>query len=73
MIELSRKKLLDLANSLKAVDVTRDNKEREGFRRWIKVAVSYGKFGMSSKLFVDHETSTFYVVKDRSSAIFIYD
>ena len=73
MIELSRKKLLDLANSLKAVDVTRDNKEREGFRRWIKVAVSYGKFGMSSKLFVDHETSTFYVVKARSSAIFMYD
>ena len=73
MIELSRKKLLDLANSLKAVDVTRDNKEREGFRRWIKVAVSYGKFGMNSKLFVDHETNIFYVVKTRSSAIFMYD
>ena len=73
MIELSRKKLLDLANSLKAVDVTRDNKEREGFRRWSNVAVSYGKFGMNSKLFVDHETNTFYVIKARSSAIFIYD
>ena len=73
MIELSRKKLLDLANELNAVDVTRDNKERDGFRRWIKVAVSYGKFGMSSKLFVDHETNIFYVVKTRSSAIFIYD
>ena len=48
MIELSRKKLLDLANELNAVDVTRDNKERDGFRRWSKVAVSYGKFGMSS-------------------------
>ena len=73
MIELSRKKLLDLANELNAVDVTRDNKERDGFRRWSKVAVSYGKFGMSSKLFVDHETNTFYVVKTRSSAIFMYD
>ena len=73
MIELSRKKLLDLANELNAVDVTRDNKERDGFRRWIKVAISYGKFGINSKLFVDHETNTFYVIKTRSSAIFIYD
>ena len=73
MIELSRKKLLDLANSLKAVDVTRDNKERDGFRRWSKVAVSYGKFGMSSKLFVDNKTNKFYVIKTRSSAIFMYD
>ena len=73
MIELSRKKLLDLANELNAVDGTRDNKERDGFRRWIKVAVSYGKFGMNSKLFIDHETNTFYVIKARSSAIFMYD
>ena len=73
MIELSRKKLLDLANELNAVDVTRDNKERDGFRRWSKVAVSHGKFGMNSKLFVDSETNTFYVVKTRSSAIFMYD
>ena len=73
MIELSRKQLLDLANSLKAVDITYDAQERDGFRRWIKVAISYGKFGMNSKLFVDCETNTFYVIKSRSSAIFIYD
>lgn len=73
MIELSRKKLLDLANSLKAVDITYDAKERNGFRGWSKVAISYGKFGMNSKLFVDHETNTFYVIKARSSAIFMYD
>ena len=73
MIELSRKKLLDLANTLNAIDVTYDAQERDGFRRWIKVAVSYGKFGMNSKLFVDSETNTFYVIKTRSSAIFIYD
>ena len=73
MIELSRKNLLDLANSLKAVDITYDAQEREGFRRWSKVAISYGKFGMNSKLFVDHETNIFYVVKTRSNAIFMYD
>ena len=73
MIELSRKKLLDLANELNAVHLTHDAQEREGFRRWIKVAISYGKFGMNSKLFVDHETNIFYVVKTRSSAIFMYD
>ena len=73
MIELSRKNLLDLANSLKAVDITYDSQERDGFRRWSKVAISYGKYGMNSKLFVDHETNIFYVVKTRSSAIFIYD
>lgn len=73
MIELSRKKLLDLANSLNAVDVTHDAQERDGFRRWIKVAISYGKFGMNSKLFVDNETGTFYVIKARSSTIFMYD
>lgn len=76
MIELSRKKLLDLANSLKAVDITYDTydaQKRDGFRRWSKVAISYGKFGMNSKLFVDHETNIFYVVKTRSSAIFMYD
>ena len=73
MIELSRKNLLDLANSLKAVDITYDAQERNGFRRWSKVAISYGKFGANSKLFVDHETNTFYVIKSRSSAIFIYD
>ena len=73
MIELSRKKLLDLANELNAVDVTHDAQERDGFRRWSKVAVSYGKFGMSSKLFGDRDASTFYVVKDRTSAIFMYD
>ena len=73
MIELTRKKLLDLANELNAIDVTHDAQERDGFRRWSKVAVSYGKFGMSSKLFVDHETNIFYVVKTRSSAIFMYD
>lgn len=73
MIELSRKKLLDLAKDLNAIDVTHDQREREGFRRWSKVAISYGKFGMSSKLFVDRETNTFYVIKARSSAIFMYD
>ena len=73
MIELSRKKLLDLAKDLNAVDITHDAQEREGFRRWNKIAISYGKFGMNSKLFVDHETNTFYVIKARSSAIFMYD
>lgn len=73
MIELSRKKLLDLANSLKAIDVTHDSHERENFRRWNRVAISYGKFGMNSKLFVDRETNTFYVIKARSNAIFMYD
>ena len=73
MIELSRKKLLDLANTLDAIDVTHDQKERDGFRRWIKIAISYGKFGINSKLFVDHETNTFYVIKARTSAIFMYD
>ena len=73
MIELTKKKVLDLAKELNAIDVTHDQREREGFRRWIKVAVSYGKYGINSKLFVDRDTSTFYVVKDRSSAIFMYD
>ena len=73
MIELSRKKLLDLANSLKAVDVTHDAKERDGFRRWSLIAYSHCVYGVSAKLFVDRDTSTFYVVKDRSSAIFMYD
>ena len=73
MIEISRKQLLNLANALNAIDVTYDAQERDGFRRWSKVAVSHGKFGMSSKLFVDHETNTFYVIKARSSAIFMYD
>lgn len=72
MIELSRKKLLDLANTLNAVDVTRDPQERDGFRRWNKIAISYGKLGMNSKLFVDRETNTFYVIKARSNAIFMY-
>ena len=73
MIELSKKKLLDLADELKAIDVTHDSHEREGFRRWNKIAISYGKFGMNSKLFVDRETNTFYVIKARSNAIFMYD
>lgn len=73
MIELSRKKLLDLATELKAIDVTHDSHEREGFRRWNKIVISYGKFGMNSKLFVDRETNTFYVIKARSNAIFMYD
>ena len=73
MIELTRKKLLDLANELNAVDVTHDAQERDGFRCWSKVAVSYGKFGMNSKLFVDNKTNKFYVIKTRSSAIFMYD
>ena len=73
MIKIYRKQLLNLANTLNAIDVTHDAQERDGFRGWSKVAVSYGKFGMNSKLFVDRDTSTFYVVKDRSSAIFIYD
>ena len=41
MIEITRKKLLDLANELNAVDVTHDNKEREGFRRWSLIAYSH--------------------------------
>ena len=73
MIEISRKQLLNLANTLNAIDVTYDAQEREGFRRWSKVAISYGKFGINSKLFVDKKTNTFYVIKARSSAIFIYD
>ena len=73
MIELTRKQLLNLANTLNAIDVTHDAQERDGFRGWSKVAVSYGKFGMSSKLFVDNKTNTFYVIKTRSSAIFMYD
>ena len=72
MIEITRKKLLDLANELNAVDVTRDNKEREGFRRWSLIAYSHCVYGVSAKLSVDRDTSTFYVVKDRSSAIFMY-
>ncbi len=73
MIELSRKKLLDLANSLNAIDITHDTQERDGFRRWNEIAISYGKFGMNSKLFVDQETNTFYVIKARTGAIFMYD
>ena len=73
MIELTRKKVFDLAKEVNASEVTHDQREREGFRRWIKVAVSYGKFGMNSKLFLDCETDTFYVIKARSSAIFMYD
>ena len=73
MIELTRKQLLNLANTLNAIDVTHDAQERDGFRRWNKIAVSYGKFGMSSKLFVDNKTNIFYVIKTRSSAIFMYD
>ena len=73
MIELTRKQLLNLANTLNAIDVTHDAQERDGFRRWNKIAVSYGKFGMSSKRFVDNKTNIFYVIKTRSSAIFMYD
>ena len=54
MIKLSRKQLLDLANELNAVDVTHDNKEREGFRRWNLIVYSRGVYGVSAKLFVDH-------------------
>lgn len=73
MIELSRKQLLDLANSINAVDITHDAQKRDGFRRCIKVAISYGKFGINSKIFLDCETNTFYVIKARTSAIFMYD
>lgn len=73
MIELSRKKLLDLANSLNAIDVTHDQREREGYKDWDLIAYSFGLYGTSSKLFFNRKTNSFYVVKDRTSAIFMYD
>ena len=73
MIELSRKKVLDLANTLNAIDVTHDQREREGYKDWNLIAYSFGLYGPSSKLFFNHKTNRFYVVKARTSAIFMYD
>lgn len=71
MVQLTKKTLIELANSLNAVDVTHDNTCRDGYRTWQEIAWSCGTYGVNAKLFKDNQ-GNFYVIKARSSAIFMY-
>lgn len=71
MAKMTKKALLSLAKSLNAIDLTYDHKVRKGCKNLIEVAYSAGMYGCSGCILKDQD-GKFYVIKDRTSALWVY-
>ena len=68
---MSKKALLSLARSWNATDLTYDHEVRKGCENLIEVAYSTGMYGCSGCILKDQDDK-FYVIKDRTSALWMY-
>lgn len=75
-MKTSRKNIIELGNNLKAVDIT--YKDFEEIQELIKkekafnsIAQAFGTYGINAEIVQGYKTKTFYVIKSRTSAIFM--
>lgn len=75
-MNISRKNLIELGNKLKAVDITyKTFKEIQELTKkeqdFVSIAQSFGTYGVIAEIVQGYNTKTFYVIKSRTSAIFM--
>lgn len=75
-MKTSKKNLIELGNNLNAIDIT--YKSFEEMQELIKkekafnsIAQAFGVYGINSEIVQGYSTKTFYVIKSRTSAIFM--
>lgn len=75
-MKISKKNLIELGNNLNAVDIT--YKSFEEMQELIKkeqafysIAQVFGTYGINSEIVRGYKTGTFYIIKSRTSAIFM--
>lgn len=75
-MNISRKKLIELGNKLKAIDIT--YKSFEEMQELIKkeqafnsIAQAFGTYGINAEIVQGYNTKAFYIIKSRTSAIFM--
>ena len=71
MPRMTKKALLSLARSLNATDLTNDHSVRKGCECLTEIAYSAGMYGCTGCILKDQD-GNFYVIKDRTSALWIY-
>lgn len=75
-MKTSKKNLIELSDNLNAVDIT--YKSFEEMQELIKkeqafnsIAQAFGIYGINAEIVQGYKTKTFYVIKSRTSAIFM--
>lgn len=68
---MSKKALLSEARRLNAIDLTYDHNVRKGCKCLTEVAYSAGAYGSTGSILKDEEDN-FYVIKDRTAALWVY-
>lgn len=75
-MDISRKKIIELAENLQAKDITylsfeELNKLIKDEQAFDYVASSCGTYGVNAKIVRGYNTKTFYVITSRTSAVFM--
>lgn len=75
-MKTSKKNLLELGDNLNAIDIT--YKSFEEMQELIKkeqvfasIAQAFGTYGINAEIVQGYNTKTFYIIKSRTSAIFM--
>ena len=75
-MKISKKSIIELGNNLQAIDIT--YKSFEEMQELIKkeqsfnsIAQAFGNYGINAEIVKGYKTGTFYVIKSRTSAIFM--
>lgn len=75
-MKISKKNVIELGNNLKAIDIT--YKSFEEMQELIKkeqafnsLAQAFGIYGINAEIVQGYKTKTFYIIKNRTSAIFM--
>lgn len=75
-MKISKKNLIELGDNLNAVDIT--YKDFEEMQELIKkekafnsIAQTFGTYGINAEIVRGYKTGTFYIIKSRTSAIFM--
>lgn len=75
-MKTSKKNIIELGNNLKAVDITYKNFEEmqeliKKEKSFYSIAQAFGVYGINAEIVQGYKTKTFYVIKSRTSAIFM--
>lgn len=75
-MKTSRKNLIELGNNLQAIDITYKSFEEmqeltKKEQAFDSIAQAFGVYGINAEIVRGYKTKTFYVIKSRTSAIFM--
>ena len=75
-MKTSKKNIIELGNNLKAIDITYKSFEEmqeliEKEKSFYSIAQAFGTYGINAEIVQGYKTKTFYVIKSRTSAIFM--